>query len=103
MQLDLEEMSDLLGHNEVFLILMQIAVFAILPQLDGVPAIGLFEAREANHQECMLFGSEKRLSDLESRSASICTVVAGTCSPCPLKAASSSYLLGNVSLVHTVL
>src|SRR5437588_3124154 len=40
--------------------------------------------------------ARERLRALESRSASICTVVAGTCSPCPLKAASSSYLLGNV-------
>src|SRR5437667_9760947 len=40
--------------------------------------------------------ARKRLRDLESRSANICTVVAGTCSPCPLKALSRSYLEGNV-------
>src|SRR5438105_15743358 len=42
------------------------------------------------------FAARKRLRLLERRSASICTLVAGTCSPCPLNAASSSYLLGNV-------
>src|SRR2546421_12535223 len=46
----------------------------------------------------MLFclAARRRLSDLERRSASICTVVAGTCSPCPLNATSRSYLLGKV-------
>src|SRR5216684_6709267 len=46
----------------------------------------------------MLFclAARNSLRDLERRSASICTVLAGTCSPCPLNAASSSYLLGNV-------
>src|SRR5712692_11212044 len=42
------------------------------------------------------FAARKRLRALERRSASICTVVAGTWSPCPLKASSRSYLLGNV-------
>ena len=59
MQLDLEEVSDFLGYNQVFLILVQIAVFPVLPQLDGVPAIGLLEAREANARDSMLFGSQE--------------------------------------------
>src|SRR5216684_4423492 len=44
----------------------------------------------------LALAARNRLRDLERRSASICTVVAGTCSPCPLNAVSSSYLLGNV-------
>ena len=59
MQLDLEEVSDFLGYNQVFHVFMQIAVFPILPQLDGVPAIGLLEAREANARDSMLFGSQE--------------------------------------------
>jgi hypothetical protein len=59
MQLDLEEVSDFLGDNQVFLVFMQVAVFPILPQLDGVPAIGLLEAREANSRDIILFGSQE--------------------------------------------
>ncbi len=39
MQLDFEEMPDLLGHDEMFLVLMQVHVFAILSQLDGMPVV----------------------------------------------------------------
>ena len=48
MQLDLEEVTELLRHNQVFLILMQIAIFAVLPQLDGMPSVRLFETGKAN-------------------------------------------------------
>ncbi len=64
MQLDLEEMPDFLGYNQVFLVFMQIAVFPILPQLDGVPAIRLLEAREANSRDSMLFGSQETFERL---------------------------------------
>jgi len=47
MQLDLEAVTEFLGDHEVLPILMQIDIFAILPQLNGVPAIGLLEAGEA--------------------------------------------------------
>ena len=53
----------------------------------GKPTSGMPNSRAAR----------KRLSDLERRSASICTVVAGTYSPPrPLNCAVKSYLLGNV-------
>jgi hypothetical protein len=64
MQLDLEEVPHLLGNDEVFLILMQIAIFAILPQLDGVPTIGLLEARKANTRNVVGFGGKKPLEGL---------------------------------------
>ncbi len=58
MQLDLEEVSQLLRNNEVFLVFMQIAVFPILPQLDSVPAVRLLEAWKADTGDSMLFRSE---------------------------------------------
>ena len=61
MQLDLEEVSELLGHKKMFLILMQIAIFAVLSQLNGVPAVWLFETREAHIRNAQLFGIEKAL------------------------------------------
>ncbi len=61
MQLDLEEMPDLLGHDEVFLVLMHVHIFAILPQLDGMPAVRLLETGKAYTREVILFGSEKAL------------------------------------------
>ena len=45
-QLDLEGLAQLGRNDEVFVVLMQIAVFPILSQLDGVPAVRLLEARE---------------------------------------------------------
>src|SRR2546427_8622589 len=63
-QLDLEKMSHLLGHNEVFLVLMQIAVFAILPQLERVPAVRLLEARKADIGNTQLFSSQKAFEGL---------------------------------------
>ena len=47
MQLDLEEMPDLLGHDEVLLVFMQVHIFAILAQLDGMPAVRFLETGEA--------------------------------------------------------
>ena len=61
MQLDLEEVSELLGHNKMFLILMQIAIFAVLSQLNGVPAVWHFETRETSIRNAQLFGIEKAL------------------------------------------
>lgn len=59
MQLDLEEMSHFLGNNEVFLVFMQIAVFAVLSQWDGVPPVRFLETREANTRDVVLLGSQK--------------------------------------------
>ena len=47
-QLDLEEVSQFLRDNEVFLVLVQIAVFAVLSQLDGMPSVRLLEAWETH-------------------------------------------------------
>ena len=61
MQLDLEAMPDLLGHNEVFLVLMQVHIFAVLAQLDGMPAVRLLETGEAYSRDAMLLGCKKAL------------------------------------------
>ena len=63
-QLDFEEVTKLLGHDEVFLLLMQIAVFAVLPQLDTMPAVRCLEPREADPRDIVLFGSEKAFEGL---------------------------------------
>jgi len=63
-QLDLEEMPHLLRDNEVFLILMQIAIFAILPKLDGMPPIWLLETRETNTGDVVLLGGKKAFEGL---------------------------------------
>ena len=58
MQLDLEEMSQFLGHDEVFLLLVQIRIFPILPQLDGMPLVAFLEAREAHFHSKLFAGKE---------------------------------------------
>ena len=63
-QLDFEEVSQLLGDNQVFLVLMQIAIFAILPELDGMPAVGLLETWEADPRNSVLLGGKKAFERL---------------------------------------
>jgi hypothetical protein len=63
-QLDLEEVSELLRDDEVFLVLMQRAVFAVLPQLNGMPPIRLLEAREADTRNVIFFSREKAFQGL---------------------------------------
>src|SRR6266516_2925960 len=46
MQLDLERLAELSWHNQVFLVLVQIAIFAVLPELNGVPPVRALETRE---------------------------------------------------------
>lgn len=58
-QLDLEEMPDLLGNNEVFLVFVQIAILAVLPELNRMPSVRFLEAWETNTRDSMLFGSKK--------------------------------------------
>ncbi len=58
MQLDLEEMPQLLGDNQMFFVLMQIAVFSVLSQLNTMPAIWLLEAREAYTWDVILLGGK---------------------------------------------
>ena len=64
MQLDLEEVSQLLGDNEVFLVLMEIAIFPILAQLNRVPAVRFLEAGEAYPRDGILFSGKKALERL---------------------------------------
>jgi hypothetical protein len=63
MQLDLEDMSQFLGNNQVVLVFVQRAVFAILTKLDGMPVGALFEARETSFQS-KLFAGKKPLEGL---------------------------------------
>src|SRR3989442_302365 len=64
MHLDLEKVSQLLGNDEVFVVFVQIAIFAVLPELNGMPAIGLLETREANTRDSILFCSKKAFEGL---------------------------------------
>src|SRR5712692_7610369 len=50
-QFDLDGFAHLFGDDEMLLVFMQIYIFAVLPQLDGVRAIGLFEAGKAHIRE----------------------------------------------------
>ena len=59
MEFDLEEMSQLLRHDQMLLILMQKAVLTVLPQLDRVPAVRLLETWEANTRNIILLGGEE--------------------------------------------
>ena len=59
MQLDLEEMSQLLWDNQMFLVFMQRAVFAVLSQLDRMPAVRLLETGETNTRNGMLLGGKE--------------------------------------------
>jgi hypothetical protein len=64
MQLDLEEMSHLLRDDEVLLVFVQIAILAILSELDGMPAVGLLETREAHTRDSILLCSKKTFEGL---------------------------------------
>ncbi len=64
MQLDFEEVTKLLGHHKVFLLPIQIAIFAVLSELDGVPPIRLFEAGEADTWDVVLLGGKKACEGL---------------------------------------
>jgi hypothetical protein len=65
MQLDLEEVAQLLGDNEMFLIFMKIAVFSVLPELDRVPTVRFLETREANTRNVILLGGEESFEGLD--------------------------------------
>lgn len=64
MQLDLEDMSYLFRDDEMFLVFVQIAIFAVLSQLDRMPTVRLLEAREANARNGMLLGGKKTFERL---------------------------------------
>ena len=58
MYLDFEGFPDLLGHDEVFLLLVQIDIFAILPQLDGMPLVAFLEAGETHFHSKLVAGKK---------------------------------------------
>ena len=64
MEFDFEEVPQLLGNDEVFFVLMQIAIFAVLSQLNGVPAVRLLEPREPNVRNAEFFGRQKTFERL---------------------------------------
>lgn len=57
-QLDLDGLAHLGRNDEVFLVLVQIAIFAILPQLDGMPLVALLKSGEA-HLHRKFFAGKK--------------------------------------------
>src|SRR2546423_737194 len=64
MRLDLEQVSQLLGDNEMLLVLMHRDIFAILPKTDRVPPVWCFETRKADTRKSVLFGGKKALEGL---------------------------------------
>src|SRR6266568_9261529 len=99
MQLDLEQLTQFSRDMHMLVISIQphITACPVLSELDGVPAIGLLETWEPTLGMPNSFAARYRLRDFVSLSASICTVVAGTCSPPRLlNRAVRSYFVGNV-------
>src|SRR5260221_2006943 len=74
MHLDLEEMSQLLRHDEVFLILVHIDIFAVLSKLKRVPLIAFLEAWEAYFQSKLFAGKKafERLGETVSEHLYCC-------------------------------
>ena len=58
-QLDLEDVTQFPGDNKVFLVFMQVTVFAILAQLNAMPAVGLLETGKADACTIMFLGCEE--------------------------------------------
>ncbi len=59
MHLDLQGFPQLLRDDEVLLLLMQIAIFAILPEVDGMPPVRSLETGETHIGNTMLLGGKK--------------------------------------------
>ena len=57
-------MSQLLRDNEVFLVLMQVYIFAVLSQLERVPPVRLLEPRKADTRNVIGFRGKKSLEGL---------------------------------------
>jgi hypothetical protein len=86
--IDLQAASELLRDSQPSRIRVEVYVppRAVLSKPNRMPAVGSLEARET-HLLSKLATAEKRLRALSRRSASVCTVLCGTCSPPrPLKA-----------------
>ena len=62
--LDFEGFPDLLGYDEVLLVFMQGHIFAILAQLDGMPAVGFLKTREAYLRDAQAPGCKKAFEGL---------------------------------------
>jgi hypothetical protein len=54
-----DHLMTLLRNDEMFLVFMQIAVLAVLPELNRVPLVALLEARESHTRNVIFLGSEK--------------------------------------------
>ena len=63
MQLDLERFPKLSRHDQMFLVLVHRDIFAILPELDGVPLVAFLKAREA-HFHSQRFSGKKTVERL---------------------------------------
>lgn len=64
MHLDLERFTDLGGDDEVLLVFVQVRIFAVLPELERVPLITLFETRKPDTSNAMFFSREKTFETL---------------------------------------
>ena len=62
--LDLEGFADLRRDYQMLFVLMYIGIFAVLPELDTMPAVRLLETREPDIGDTMLFRSEEALQGL---------------------------------------
>ena len=58
MQFDLDGLANLARNDEMLLVFVQIDIFSVLPELDGVPLIALLKTREA-HFQSQFFAGEK--------------------------------------------
>ncbi len=63
-QFDLEGFPQLSWNDQVLLIFMQIGVFAVLSELNGVPTMRLLKPRKANIRKTQLFNGEETLKGL---------------------------------------
>ncbi len=85
MEFDFEAVPQLLGNDEVFVVLMQIAIFAVLSQLNGVPAVRLLEPREPNVRNAEFFGRQKTFERLGETVSQHLNGGSGDVFPLPLK------------------
>ena len=60
-----------LGHDEMFLVLMQVHVFAVLSELDGMPTVRFLNRGKPTAGMVCCLAARKRLRDVLRRSASI--------------------------------
>src|SRR5207247_4605067 len=68
MQLDLDGLAHLGRNDEMFLVFLQVHIFAVLPQVDGMPLVAFLESWE-RHLQSKLFAGKK---SMEMLGAKIC-------------------------------